>query len=392
LSSCAKFLVTAGTSVEHGTQVLLWLWTFGNEKPDAEFRIPAKYGKAICVKFNHDPKNSNFFCVHLTNGLCFGTWEAHTSSLEFHFPGDHSKFSRQITDMTYILKSRKFMGVKSSGEVVVLSDTLTEPSDKPVTNRKELVKVHQLANGVALTAVKSVDDVVVIGTESGTIRFYDQDLKILYELNMFEESILGLEFNVTPRNCKVIKDAASIDGISTVEEEENFEEVEILFEKLLPRDCSVAGAPFLVRNFLATSAGRIVAVDFPSLKCEPMLYQADSVISAIDLHPHKPQLCGGTRSGRIFLYDLNKNLLCAQHELKTRPSLLLDDAAVTCIKYSPCGGFLISLSRSNLQRDLMACFQMQTFPRDYFTGVVFPPNFLQETICSVQWETVIFGI
>jgi hypothetical protein len=130
-----------------------------------------------------------------------------------HFPVDGAIYVQKLMDATFMLNSRQFVGVNQQGCAIVWSDSVTETSSKSISNRKDFLKSVQLIADVSLNVVKAVDNMIAVGTESGMIQFYDNDLKLLYVCDIFKsDPIVGIEFNKTMRGCKVIDDPTTFDG------------------------------------------------------------------------------------------------------------------------------------------------------------------------------------
>lgn len=69
------------------------------------------------------------------------------------------------------------------------------------TNQKELLKTVKITNE-PLASIRSIDKFVVISDEGGHIRFYDEELKIVFWCPTFDpiDSIITIAFNLKPKS------------------------------------------------------------------------------------------------------------------------------------------------------------------------------------------------
>lgn len=95
------------------------------------------------------------------------------------------------------------MSITSCGSVVIWSDALdTSGDDSKCTNaaslKKEFVKSVKMCEN-PMRVIRSVDGYVVLSDALGHIRFYDQDLKILFWCPVHDaiDSVVTITFDVS---------------------------------------------------------------------------------------------------------------------------------------------------------------------------------------------------
>lgn len=95
------------------------------------------------------------------------------------------------------------MSITSCGSVVIWSDALdTSGDDSKCTNasslKKEFIKSVKMCEN-PLRVIRSVDSYVVLSDALGHIRFYDQDLKILFWCPVHDaiDSVVTISFDLS---------------------------------------------------------------------------------------------------------------------------------------------------------------------------------------------------
>lgn len=122
-----------------------------------------------------------------------------------HFPARSISISFHFVDTIFIENSHKAMSITKCGSAVIWSDVLVEQKDEPhkisSSFKKENIKSIKLSD-FGLVDIKSIDGYVMIADDSGQIRFYDDELKIVHWCPSYDaDSIITISFDlVKPPN------------------------------------------------------------------------------------------------------------------------------------------------------------------------------------------------
>lgn len=160
---------------------------------------------------------------------------------------------------------------------VPIEDNSTIPKG---SHKKELIKSIKICE-YPINVIKSVDkwvifdwiqrkfwnqfpsSCIVIGDDTGKIRFFDKELKILYWCPNYDlGSLTAISFDIVPLALDAREDTPDIIALD--------------YNK------------FQIRNFfIGTSIGQIIYVDFHRKNFKKIWYKCEDDITAIDLHPLK---------------------------------------------------------------------------------------------------------
>lgn len=191
-----------------------------------------------------------------------------------------------INDAMYIPTTRRVASITEYGQVILWSDVVPDDDETDICNDKEYVKVIKVS-GVSLTAIECVDGVIMIGDETGELRFFDKDLKLLYYNSRFDVNgthIQCISANAMARDCKIIE-TMDFDNCPLLDEDLK---KEILYGPLLPRDFSTDERPLIIRDFLMTTGdGKVVSVKFIEGTMNEIFYRNIDELLTIDIHPLK---------------------------------------------------------------------------------------------------------
>ncbi|XP_073944449.1 cilia- and flagella-associated protein 251-like isoform X4 [Choristoneura fumiferana] len=268
----------------------------------------------------------------------------------------------RLTCFTFVSDTSQVLVATNKGAVLVYGYT-TEYQKNIEPKSFELLKFVKVlkVEDTRINVIKNIDGVVVTGNNSGEIRFYDDQLKLLYWVHGFSvDSVRGLSFNVSPRSYKIFdpkckspkkclcweKVIPEVDPMSgTVRQK--------LIKKKLPTDATTCGKPFIVRDFIVCTHNQGIAfVDFVTEKLVTILDYKISPAMALTVHPEKPYVCTGFADGVIDLVNFVQHKLFARLELRDHYKIVIppkDDSikcnyevtipelSVSCLKYSPSG-------------------------------------------------------
>ncbi|XP_069672269.1 cilia- and flagella-associated protein 251-like isoform X2 [Periplaneta americana] len=355
ISPDAKYLVTVTNEIKQ--TISFWLWTYGKEEPDDSTSLDPAIGKFKRLEFN--PENTSQVVLVSDNQMVFVTWvtKEENQCIQVHIPEIKSFKSRGVfTDVTYLPGTHQVLNSTSNGYVLAWSDVPYLQSFSPgsASNEKKCIKIIHLQKD-SINVMCCVDNLVVTGNSRGHIRFYDKQLLLLYWCQSFKlDSITGISFNLAPRkyilkepedyipDIDVMKKAMSLQSLDS-EEEDRYEEFEAIYKNMVPSDATLDRRPFITRDFIvSTATGQVSRVDFLKNTCDFVLQKSDSVITAMDTHPEKKQICIGNKVGELLLYNFRNKLLLVENKIPaTAPSdMEIDDGSykeISFLKYDPAG-------------------------------------------------------
>lgn len=109
-----------------------------------------------------------------------------------HVPSRAISITFHYVESTFIGLTGRVMTITKCGHVAVW--------DGRNSYRRELLKTVRVTNE-SLVSIRSVDKFVVIGDVSGHIRFFDEELKIVFWCPSFDriDSIKTISFNLEPK-------------------------------------------------------------------------------------------------------------------------------------------------------------------------------------------------
>lgn len=291
LSADAKYLILTGNISKQQTTLQFWIWSAGRGEPDATCDLPCnEFGRIRSIAF--DPfSSSTRFSITLGRNILFGTWCENAKSVRLVTP---KVVGKKTFNMTTFTPSTVAVSITERGQGVIWSDQTANGEFAQV----KAVKV----SAAALKQIDFVDGKLVLLDERGRLRFFDQQLKIVYLVD--NEQIIQAKyflFNLCPRHCRVFRH----NEFELNPNDKEIIESEMLFEENLSQCMTVEHSSFVIRNcVVATTAGQLMRCDLVNKSSEELfIAQSPSVINSFDVSPMKHLICGGCSDGRIFLYD-----------------------------------------------------------------------------------------
>lgn len=333
ISADAKYLIIAGSLKQH-EHLQFWIWSAGRIDPDDTCVLPSvEYGKIRAITFNPFSDEVQF-AVTLARNVLFGTWFQETKSFAIVTP---KLMGKKFFNMTTFTPSTVAVSVTEGGQ-----GTIWLP-DGASTDYKQ-VKSVRVANA-ALKQIDYVDDKLVLLDENGRLRFFDQQLRIVYMVDKDQNiNVKFFMFNRCPRACRVLR----YDEFELTSANDEPIESELFFAENLSRCMSVEQTPFVIRNCVAISkAGQMMRYDLVN-KCSEELFIAPSpsVITTFDVDAKSNMICGGCLDGRIFLYDfLEKNLFKSVY-LKDENDEIRKP--VSYVLFTKCQRYIVVAIESNI--------------------------------------------
>ncbi|XP_075969110.1 cilia- and flagella-associated protein 251-like [Anticarsia gemmatalis] len=372
LSADAKYLMTMAYTAE-AVSLYWWIWSFGEALPHAMLDIDLPRDSILEMCFN--PSLSDQFFIMTKLNIWIGI-SRKIIIIERGLPKETDNFELIIRMVpkdigteygrfmchTFVETTSQILVATDRGAILVYGYTIeySENVDISPADFEQLryIKVLKLEKK-RINVIKSIDEVIITGNNIGEIRFYDNQLKLLYWVHGFQvDSIRTLSFNIQPRSYKIFdpkckkrclcweKVRTEIDKVTGVVQQK-------LLKMEIPTDATTSGKPFLVRDFIIGTYNQGVGfVDFVAEKMQTILDNKISPILCFTVHPEKSFICLGYLDGIVELYNY------VQHKTITRLSLrkhfttiipakedsinntveiITPKLSVTCVKYSPSG-------------------------------------------------------
>lgn len=333
-SDDAKYIVLATENI-----LELWTWCTFNTEPDGQYTLPTlDFGKLKSI--HGRPNQSDCFVVTMQNGLVFiqfreGKLQSYTPKL--------INGAKSMHDSCFVEGCLRGITVTDQGNAVVWG---VPESESPAFNMciEDIVLLKMVSlSKYPLTSISNIDGVILTADDSGEVRFYSPELRILFWTKCLQSDfVLSVSFNLNPRKYR-FKD-------STEPEINQNDEIDIFNLENVSRDSTFERNPFIIRKFIAsTRTGKIVICDIVRSTAEQVLFTASSEIETFDVHPSKSIVCGGATDGRLFLYDFDKHITVTDQNVSTFISKTLpswsderhNNCAIKTIRYSYSGEHLL---------------------------------------------------
>lgn len=136
--------------------------------------------------------------------LAFEFQDKNHQKLQRHFPARAISISFRFFETIFVEKSHQAMSITSCGSIVVWSDVVTSFEEQDYDDivlttsfRKEFIKSVKICEN-SLSVIRSVDGYVMVSDNLGHIRFYDQELKIIFwcPTNDSIDSVVTISFDL----------------------------------------------------------------------------------------------------------------------------------------------------------------------------------------------------
>ncbi|CAH0604428.1 unnamed protein product [Chrysodeixis includens] len=371
MSDDAKYLVTIAYPSEK-VMIHWWIWSYGISTPHAVKEIEDLTRDSVIhiainpvrtLRFLLLTRTCFFLCAVkkvklVERGLVKETdnWEI---TLRRPDRNEHADCGK-LTHVTFCSNTAQILVTTSRGMVIVYGYTIEYHKNfSPLDiSRLRFIKVVKLEKRM-ITIIKYVDGVLVTGNSVGEIRFYDDQLKLLYWMDSLNiDKVKNLSFNISPRSAMILdpqcnKPCLCWEKVKVEKDPVTGEMKQKLIKMRLPHDATTSGKPFLVRDFIVTTWNHGVGfVDFVTEKYSSILDSKMSPVLSISVHPEKLLLVMGYMDGTVELINFNEHKLIHRLDLRSRYTVVVppdDDSincnfevtvpelSVTCLKYSPSG-------------------------------------------------------
>lgn len=323
-----------------------WLWSAGRQRPECEHTLAAlRHGPVQAVAFNpFNMVRGAEFAVTLHRSVLFGQW---TAEAPHAMLVRRPRNSRLLTVSGF--RATVFCELPRSAFTISTEGTCTVWSCEIGSTVYTAAKTMRV-DTVPLVGLHYVDEMVVVLAAGGRMRFYDCEMRIVYDGDDDDAESRGacaqtVSFDLDRRRYRLVDPQHSSE--SRLDDEWRLPDggrhsrfkscaddptVEVLLVDGLPKCTTIDQRPFIVRNCLQLDGhGRLRHCDLVRRQTVelPLAVASGAHIAAFDVHPHRSLLCAGCTDGRLFLYDVGRSELVLE---RTVP-LGDDGAAVRLVRF-----------------------------------------------------------
>ncbi|XP_050541916.1 cilia- and flagella-associated protein 251-like [Daktulosphaira vitifoliae] len=329
----SKYLITVAT-VNNVQSVALWNWTFGADDPIIIIELDDNIGPI--EQISCCPNRSNFFCLTSKKSVIFLTAviEKH-NALIVQIPTEKGQKNYEYTQSTYLNNFRQVLSATTRGLVAVWDDydygSIEAHNNRPVTNKKRLLKTVQLQNHSIITII--CHKLIITGNINGDIFFYDKSLRVLFHLTKFVgDGIMSIEILTPIDLCKETDTSnENLFNNQTIQNKCKTDKVN--------NKCSTTAsesyfkfAPFII----STVSGKIIYIDISQQNYTQIRESCDGVITSMTIHPEQPYIVYGNSVGRLNMYNYQTKQFLISN-LSSSETIYSFGRQFTCIQYSPKG-------------------------------------------------------
>ncbi|XP_062446338.1 cilia- and flagella-associated protein 251 [Rhea pennata] len=306
ISRDAKYLATISTGTVQ--RVCVWKWTYPTETPVCSVELQPEFGCQDYVVFN--PQNPYEFVSNSKTQVIFYLWS--DTGLRYGAPpltdGTFSKAVGHFSQSVFHFNNSQALTGTSAGKLVLWDVVCPrppprEPPVKPHTMKAIKLMPMQKDGFTVLTVLESY---FVACDVKGNVKFYDGQLQLLnWYSHLRVGPIRSISFSKSPPSPSA--DYA--------------------------RSCTIGGQPFVVRNFiLSTADATVFHVATDGTKYEKVMEEAKRAVNAIACHPSQALLAVGSHCGLLKVWDYEQT--------KYLVSRIFVGASIQCLSYSPEGSLL----------------------------------------------------
>ncbi|XP_053224777.1 cilia- and flagella-associated protein 251 [Podarcis raffonei] len=348
ISHDSKFLATIGAGEVQ--KVCIWRWTSPETKPVCSVEIQPQFGFQDYIAFNS--RYHNELVSNSKIQVIFYIWNA--DILNYHAPPLTDKSFNKVVGIfsqtIFHFSSTQAITGTMEGKLVVW-DAVCPPSKSSAVcvkpyNMKAIKLVHLQRDGITVLAI--TDKNFVTCDVKGHVKFYDGDLQLLHWYSQFKLGrIRSISFSKKPM-CP--------------EDTTKF-----------PTSCTLAGLPFVVRNFIISTADALVIhVKTEGTKVSKCLEEPKEAVHAVSCHPSKPLMAKGSFCGllKVWNYKINKYLISRIFKGESIQSLCYDSSG-SLLAAGFIDGSVYILDSISLENDCPEPFRYSSTP---ITVMSFSPD------------------
>ena len=276
ISNDARYVATISSS---NNEFMIWDWTAESEAPLYRKELDANLQTFLA--FN--PENSSELVSNSLHEVIFYHFDS--KKLTVHIPDlpekDFNKPIGNFSQTAFKAGSTEAVAGSKDGSVTVF-DNDGSPENGAF---KRVLKLVKLIDD-PITVVSNFDDLVVVGSKDGSVRFYDSQLRIKNWYGTFNAgSVESVSFACKEKNGTNGSDA-----------------------KAIPDEATLTAQPFIITDFtISTEESVVCHVPAKTNKVRKLLHEHNDAIKAIDTHPISNNIAIGSYCGLLKMWDyMNK--------------------------------------------------------------------------------------
>lgn len=369
MSSNAKYIITVSACSPQIVSV--WDWTTSGEFPICSVVLPSEFGIQTKVAFCHNDDEQ--FATNSDNQVIFFSWTS--EELEYHAPFlSDDVFNRVVgtfSQTLYQLDGVQALTGTSQGNIVVWEPERPKAKTDAETPaiRKRALKLVRLQDR-AITTLSFTNGYIITGDITGAIKFYDSNLDLFswHSSPVQMGPITSISFKYDPDfNTELLADS-----------------------NIYPTDATIAGSPFIVRDFLvSTKHAEIFSVHADGSSVDTILHEHDAAVHAITVSSTKPWICIGSYAGlvKIWDYEMKQCVVTRVFEKGNNIQCLSFDALGLQLAIGMTNGTVHVLDAISLTDIIEKPFR---YARDAVTHIAFSHNSKYLATADADMATTVF--
>ena len=303
ISNDARYVAIISST---NNEFIVWDWTSENEEP--LYRKELDASPQMFLAFN--PDNSAELVSNSLTEVIFYFFD--DTQLTVHIPDLPEKdFNRPIGNFSQTAfkpgSSEAIAGSKDGSVTVFDNIGACENSAY-----KCVLKLVKLIDD-PITVVTNFEDLIVVGSKDGGVRFYDSQLRI--------------------RNWYGTFDSGTVESISFAGKDKA-QSLDLEQPKAVPAESTLHAEPFIITDFTISTEESIVChVPAKTNQVQKLLQEHNDAVKAIDAHPLSNHIAVGSYCGLLKVWDYINKV-----EVNKRAFGLGNE--ITSMSYSKLGEFL----------------------------------------------------
>lgn len=286
ISNDARYIAAISSS---SNEFVLWDWTSDNE--EALFRKELDANPQTFLAFN--PENSNELVSNSLHEVIFYHFDE--DNLTVHMPDlpekDFNKPIGNFSQTAFKTGSTEVIAGSRDGSVTVFDNEGNAENGA----FKKVLKLVKLIDD-PITVVTNFEDLMVVGSKDGSVRFYDSQLRV--------------------KNWYGTFNSGTIESVSfAAKEKTSFtEDEEEAVSKAMPAQSTLRAEPFLITDFtVSTEESKVCHVPAKTNKVKKILQEHNDAVKAVDTHPISDYIAIGSYCGLLKVWDyINKTEICTR--------------------------------------------------------------------------------
>ena len=317
ITNDAKYIASISSSFPQ--EVSIWDWTSQTgAKPVASITLTLSETSNIQTFITFNPQDPSQLVTNGQDQVVFYLWDG-AENICYSDPKvtdqDFNRVVGTFSQSVHAPGSKWTFTATSAGNVVVWApDKILDRQASKAKAASYKLKAFKLVRlqERALTVMTTHDQYVVTGDIVGCIKFYDNQLRMINWYQDFDKigPINSLSFAYCP-GFPFNKTSLS-----------------------MPTDATIEANKFPIKDFIvSTTTAKVGKVQNDGTQLVMIAEEHDDAVFAMAAHPSRPQLCIGSHSSYLKIWDyLQKKVVC---EMRIRPK-----KKISCLAYDPSGKFI----------------------------------------------------